>query len=82
MMLGCAGRVQRVVSGSPSLAAVARRDKTLNKVSNLGHGFIQTKVSNRNHQPKLIQLFGLKPNLQTTARQQAQRLRWLTYHWC
>lgn len=28
-----------------------QRDKTLNKVSNLGHGFIQTKVSNKNHQP-------------------------------
>jgi len=29
-----------------------QRDKTLNEVSNLGHGFIQTKVSNKNHQPR------------------------------
>jgi hypothetical protein len=26
--------------------------KTLNKVSNLGHGFIQTKVSNKSNQPR------------------------------
>ncbi|TMP49463.1 hypothetical protein CWB58_01415 [Pseudoalteromonas sp. S201] len=42
--------------------------ETLNKVSNLGHGFIQAKVSNlqKKQSAKLIQLFGLKPNLQTT----------------
>ena len=36
----------------PLFGCRRQRDKTLNEVSNLGHGFIQAKVRNKSNQPR------------------------------